>query len=408
MNVFEAWLGKQPKMYRMRTGTINQYNEKYDYVTPRQPIPVTINENIGLYNWVSTIENNFVGIIQSQKELNVFASDAVIATLMTSPLSVYPWDISVEKRNGKIILDYNEKRIFDYTTVYESAQIPPEEDPKKKDGSVNGPKKLSWEATMSNHYFGQQVLVPKTEHELGPDPGFKVPEGKEKPKKGYVYKVWDLDKNIKLCVRCQVDAYVKVPHVEPKPEEKEASKKKERKTSKETEEEKKPAAEEPKTEEKKAEPAPAAEEKKAFDISLINLRAVNEYYETKRQMNWKQAFENNRSLLISEVSTNDAIKLTKWTIEALLGGVKNMRVAYLTRKKLDDNRKHDIIGVSRFTTKEMESLVNLNFGYTWGVLKMIIKTIYDQEDGSYYLVKDPNRFIIRLYKKVPLPEDEMD
>ena len=124
-------------------------------------------------------------------------------------------------------------------------------------------------------------------------------------------------------------------------------------------------------------------------------------------MNWKQAYESNRSLIISEVSTNDAIKLTKWTIQALLGGVKHMRIAYLARKKLNDNTKHDIIGVSRFTTRELEGLVNLNSHYAWGVLKTVIKAIAEQDDGSYCLIKDPNRFIIRLYKKVKIAEDEL-
>ncbi len=250
-------------MNRKKTGTINMYNDKFDYVSPKQAIPVKVDENIGLYNWVATIENTLIDIIQEKPELNVFASDAVIATLMTSPLSVYPWDVSVEKRSGKIFLEYNEKRIFEYTTTCESATIPPEEDLKKKEGSVNGPKKLSWEATMSNHYFSQQVLQPKTELTLGPDPGFKLPEKKEKPKKGYIYKMWTLDKekNLKLCVRCQVDGYIKVAKAEEKPAEEGAkdSKKKE---------EKKP-------EEDKKEPSKPEDK---FTNELLNIKALNEYY----------------------------------------------------------------------------------------------------------------------------------
>ena len=123
-------------------------------------------------------------------------------------------------------------------------------------------------------------------------------------------------------------------------------------------------------------------------------------------MTWKQMFETNRSLLMTEVSTNDAIKLTKWAIQALLGGVKHLRLAYASRKKLDDNKRHDLFGMSRLTTAELQSLVNLNFDCAWGALKVVLKTLVEQPDGSYFLVKDPNRFVIRLYKKVPIHAEE--
>ncbi len=124
-------------------------------------------------------------------------------------------------------------------------------------------------------------------------------------------------------------------------------------------------------------------------------------------MNWRQLYEVNKSMLNSQVSTNDAIKLSKWAIQSVLGGVKYMRIGYLARKKIDDHHKHDVIGVSRITTRELQSMVNLNINYAWGVLKTIVHTIAEQPDGSYYLVKDPNRFIIRLYKKIKLAEDEL-
>ena len=143
-----------------------------------------------MYNSISTVENSLVEIIREHKELNVFASDAVIATLMTAQSSVYPWDISVEKLSGKIILDYDMNRIFNYTTINENSSKPPEE--KKKEGYINGPKMLSWEATLSNHYFSQQVLLPGNQHVLGDEPKIKIPDNKTKPRKGYIYKYFDL------------------------------------------------------------------------------------------------------------------------------------------------------------------------------------------------------------------------
>lgn len=361
---------KLPSKTRAKIGTIGHYDVKYDRISTRQPVPLKVDEKIGIYNWVSTIENSFVEVIRENKDLSVFASDAVVATLMTVQSSVYPWDISVEKREGKIILDCDESRVLTYTTISENATTAPDE----KDNGINGAKKLSWEATMSNHYFGQQALLSDANCVLGPEPKFKLPANKTRPRKGYIYKAWDMGGGVKLCVRCQVDSYVK--------EEKPAEAEEEEKGKKE------------------------ASEKK--EISLVNLRAANEFYETKRQMNWKQALENNRSLVTSEISINDSTKLTKWTIEALLGGVENIRIAYLARRKINDNKKHDIIEIARYTTKELKNLINLNYDVSWGILNLIIQALHEQEDGSYYLVKDPNKLIIRLYKKIKLSAEELE
>lgn len=345
----------------------------YDKINTRKSKSLKVDENIGSYNSVTTIENSFVEIIKANSDLNVFASDAVVATLMTVQSSVYPWDISVEKREGKIILDYSETRTLAYTTINENATTPPDE----KDDGINGARTLSWEATMSNHYFGQQALLPGADYVLGPEPEFKVSADKAKPRKGYIYKVWEMGNGIKLCVRCQVDSYIK--------------------------EEKGPEVEE---EGKKSKKEVKEEEKK--DITLVNLRAVNECYEGKRQTTWKKALENNRSAVTSEISINNSTKLAKWTIEALLSGVNNIRLAYLIRRKINDNSKHDIVEVARYTTRELRNLINLNYEACWGVLNMIIQELHNEEDGSYYLVKDPNKLVIRLYKKIKLSPEEME
>ena len=40
----------------------------------------------------------FAQIAKENKECNVFATDAILATLMTSPRSAYSWDIIVQVR----------------------------------------------------------------------------------------------------------------------------------------------------------------------------------------------------------------------------------------------------------------------------------------------------------------------
>merc|ERR1719384_902973 len=79
---------------------------------------------------------------------------------MTSPRSIYPWDIVVQKLpNGALFFDKRDSSQFDYLTVNETANNPPsptkaEDDPE----GINTPERLSLESTAINQNFSQQIL----------------------------------------------------------------------------------------------------------------------------------------------------------------------------------------------------------------------------------------------------------
>jgi len=85
---------------------------------------------------------------------NVFATDAIIATLMCCTRSSYSWDIIVQRVGKKLFFDKRDDSEFDLLTVSETAIEPPQDDP----GSINAPRNLALEATFINHNFSQQVL----------------------------------------------------------------------------------------------------------------------------------------------------------------------------------------------------------------------------------------------------------
>ena len=76
----------------------------------------------------------------------VYATDAIIATLMTCTRSVYPWDVVVIRKGSLLFFDKREKSNFDMLTVNENASEPPQD-------YFN----LSSEATLIDRYFSQQV-----------------------------------------------------------------------------------------------------------------------------------------------------------------------------------------------------------------------------------------------------------
>ena len=85
---------------------------------------------------------------------NVFATDAILATLMCCTRSVYSWDIIVQRVGKKLFFDKRDDSEFDLLSVSETATEPPQDE----GNSINTPRNLALEATFVNHNFSQQVL----------------------------------------------------------------------------------------------------------------------------------------------------------------------------------------------------------------------------------------------------------
>ena len=54
----------------------------------------------------------FRKLSKSQSDVNVFATDAILATLMCCTRSAYSWDIVVQKIGGKVFLDKRDNTEF--------------------------------------------------------------------------------------------------------------------------------------------------------------------------------------------------------------------------------------------------------------------------------------------------------
>jgi translation initiation factor 3 subunit D len=92
-------------------------------------------------------------LLESEDVGTVFATDAILSTLMCAPRSVYSWDIVAQRVGNKLFFDKRDSS-FDLLTVYETAQEPIPEDKE----SINSMHSLSQEATFINQNFSQQVL----------------------------------------------------------------------------------------------------------------------------------------------------------------------------------------------------------------------------------------------------------
>jgi translation initiation factor 3 subunit D len=141
-------------------GHLDQYDDTYDKASSKVPRPLRRIQNKQFY-YVTTTDDPVLGRFILEGVGNVFATDAIIAHLMAASRSVYSWDIVIQKINGMLFLDKRDNSQFDFLTVSETANEPPQV--VEEIDEINHPEKLSIEATMINQNFSQQILKDPTE-----------------------------------------------------------------------------------------------------------------------------------------------------------------------------------------------------------------------------------------------------
>ncbi|XP_052238359.1 eukaryotic translation initiation factor 3 subunit D-like [Dreissena polymorpha] len=135
----------------LKCGSMEYYDKTYDRVTTKNEKPLKrINR---IFHKVTTTDDPMIRQL-AKSTGNVFATDAILATLMCCTRSVYSWDIIVQRVGKKLFFDKRDDSEFDLLTVSETAVEPPQDDT----GSINSPRNLALEATFINHNFSQQVL----------------------------------------------------------------------------------------------------------------------------------------------------------------------------------------------------------------------------------------------------------
>lgn len=134
-----------------RSGALEFYDKSYDRINVKNERPLQRVDRI--FHTVTTTDDPVIRLL-SKTEGNVYATDAILATIMCTTRSNYSWDIVIEKIGGKLFMDKRDNTEFDLLTVNETSVEPPNED----GNSLNSPRNLAIEATFINHNFSQQVL----------------------------------------------------------------------------------------------------------------------------------------------------------------------------------------------------------------------------------------------------------
>ncbi|CAC5416804.1 EIF3D [Mytilus coruscus] len=135
----------------VKCGKMEYYDKVYDRVTTKNEKKLKRIDRI--FHKVTTTDDPIIRQLAKTKG-NVFATDAILATLMCCTRSTYSWDIIVQRVGKKLFFDKRDDSEFDLLSVSETATEPPQDE----GNSINTPRNLALEATFINHNFSQQVL----------------------------------------------------------------------------------------------------------------------------------------------------------------------------------------------------------------------------------------------------------
>ncbi|XP_061433203.1 eukaryotic translation initiation factor 3 subunit D [Lethenteron reissneri] len=324
-------------------GELEHYDKAFDRITTRSEKPLKSIKRI--FHTVTTTDDPVIRKL-AKSEGNVFATDAILATLMCCTRSVYSWDILVQRVGSKLFFDKRDNSDFDLLTVSETANEPPQEE----GNAINSPRNLALEATFINHNFSQQCLKMGAEKYKFPKPNPFTEDdlqGAEVASVGYRYRKWKLGEDIELIVRCEHDAVLTGANGE---------------------------------------------------VSFINIKTLNEW--DSRFCNgveWRQKLDSQRGAVLATELKNNSYKLAKWTCCALLSSSEYLKLGYVSRYHVKDSARHVVLGTQQFKPGEFASQINLNLENAWGILRCIVDTCMKLPEGKYLILKDPNKQVIRVY-----------
>ncbi|CEP08139.1 hypothetical protein [Parasitella parasitica] len=309
-------------------GSVNVYNKAYDRVNTKNEKMLAHIDRVK-YD-TTTSEDPIIQQYIKENKATVFATDDVLSLLMCATRTVYPWDIVVKKTaDGKVILDKRPGGVFDFVTVNENSFDPPAESDKD---TMNSWSALCNEATYINQNFSRQVLEKEVIKFENRNPFATADTEAELASCGYRYREFDLtssnaseeDGKIQLIVRTEVDAAVKTPN----------------------------------------------------GTSYVTVRALNEFDPNAQgagaSLPWKKSLDSQRGAVVANEMRNNAAKLARWAVQALLADAEQLKLGYVARYNPKENSRHVILGTHAYKPRDFASQMNLSLTNGWGVVKAVV------------------------------------
>lgn len=125
---------------------------------------------------------------------------------------------------------------------------------------------------------------------------------------GYVYKLWQIqtasaennNKDLKVCIRCAVHTHT-------------------------------------------------GKLKSDGEKQFMNVYAFNEHL-TERS-DWKSTIDNSMISCLNKEITDNSFKVSRWLVQALLADTDLVKFAFISRKNMNDNKRHTVMGTHTVQTQ---------------------------------------------------------
>ena len=355
-------------------GFLDVYNDLYDKVSARQPVPLKRMEHKEFYP-VTTTDDPVLEKLAVDGVGQVFITDTILAHLMTCTRSVYPWDIVVTKLPGNIFFfDKRDNSTFDYLTVQETAYAQPQPMEDELGNNVNTPERLGLEATMINQNFSQQIVKKAGRQNMDLPNPFLDEDDEENPNNNmepasvaFRYRSFALEPDMNVVCRTELHGLVK-------------------KTQYMT----------------------------AFSLNEFSNNAAAGA-PSATQMSWRDKIDNQRGAVLATELKNNSFKFAKWTAQSILAGADQMKIGFVSRTNPKNSNEHVILGTQFYRPTDFAQQITLQEGQMWCMFRTFIAMIQKHKSSTdatatnkYVIMRDPNKPILRLYQVPPETFDDVE
>jgi len=304
--------------------------------------------------------------LASEGKGSVFTTDIALAVIMAAPRSVASWDIVVQRAGSSLFLDVREGSSVYDNIVSETAQDAPEDEAKDAN-NMNSMTALNTEAGLINYCYSQQCIdrttapavIKEGDKSLTDAWAQRTQDPPTPAGKAFRYRRFELDDDLYLVVRCELDASL---------ETKDGSK------------------------------------------AYITTKALNEFDPAITGVNWRQKLESQRAAVLANELKNNRNKLARWTCQAMLAGADYLKMGYVSRAHGKDNVHHFVLGTILYRPADFATQIDLKAENMWGIVTAVVKRlmtlpITEGDASKFLLLKDPNNPQVNIYK---VPADSFD
>ncbi len=152
----------------------------------------------------------------------------------------------------------------------------------------------------------------------------------------------------------------------------------------------------------------ATAEAKDGSRAFMTIQALNEFDPAVSGVNWRQKLDSQRAAVLANELKNNRNKLARWTCQAMLAGVDYLKIGYVSRAHAKDNVHHFVLGTQLMRPADFANQIELKTENMWGITKAVIKrllTLPSDDQCKFLLLKDPNHPSVNVYK---VPADSFD